>query len=137
MLTRPRNVVEFDDVENPRSMEDLLVGLGAAPVEWNFKTECCGAGMTMAASDTVVHLAHQILGDARRGGANCVVVACPMCHVNLDMKQAEIDRVKGVRHGMPVYYLSDLVGLALGLDEATLGIDRHLVAALSVPVAGE
>lgn len=126
LLTRPRSVVEFDDPEHPTSMAEILTALGADPVAWNCATECCGAGMTMAASDTVVDLADRILSDARAHDANCVVVACPMCHVNLDLKQAEIERARKVRHELPVYYLSDLVGLALGLDERALGIDRHL-----------
>ncbi|MDM8004545.1 MAG: CoB--CoM heterodisulfide reductase iron-sulfur subunit B family protein [Phycisphaerae bacterium] len=128
LLTRPPEVLRFDDCEQPTSMETLLASLGAAPVEWNYKTECCGAGMTMCNEDTVLDLSHKILSNAEQHGANCVVVACPMCHVNLDMKQADVDRRYGVQHGMMIYYLSDLVGLALGLDEQTLGIDRHYVS---------
>jgi heterodisulfide reductase subunit B len=128
LLTRPPEVLRFDDCEQPTSMETLLQSLGAAPVEWNYKTECCGAGMTMCNEDTVLELSHKILSNAEQHGANCVVVACPMCHVNLDMKQADVDRRYGVQHGMMIYYLSDLVGLALGLDEQTLGIDRHYVS---------
>jgi len=128
LLTRPPEVLRFDDCEQPTSMETLLAALGAAPVEWNYKTECCGAGMTMCNEDTVLELSHKILSNAEQHGANCVVVACPMCHVNLDMKQADVDRRYGVQHGMMIYYLSDLVGLALGLDEQTLGIDRHYVS---------
>lgn len=133
LLTRPHSVVDFDDPEHPSSMEEILTALGAAPVTWNYATECCGAGMTMAAPDTVVELAHRILTDARAQGANCLVVACPMCHVNLDLKQAEVERSRKTRHELPVYYLSDLVGLALGLDERTLGIDRHLATGALVP----
>lgn len=118
----------FDDCEQPRSMETLLSLLGAAPVDWNYRTECCGAGMTMANEEIVLELSHKILADAGRHGANCIVVACPMCHVNLDMKQADVERRFGVEHGLPVYYLSDLVGLALGIDERVLGIDRHFVS---------
>lgn len=127
MLTRPRNIVEFDDPEHPTSMEGLLAALGAQPVDWNYKTECCGAGMTIANSETVVRLSHKILENARAHGANCMVVACPMCHVNLDMKQSQIDQTMNTKHDMMVYYLSDLVGLALGLDDKALGIDRHFV----------
>ena len=127
LLTRPPETLRFDDCEQPSSMESILTSLGAQPVAWNFKTECCGAGMTMADEDTVLDLSHKILGDAARHGANCLVVACPMCHVNLDMKQSDIERRYGVRHDLVVYYLSDLVGLALGLDEHSLGIDRHFV----------
>lgn len=127
LLTRPPRTVQFDDPEHPTSMETLLRDLGADPVEWSFKTECCGAGLTLANASTVVDLSHKILANAAAHGANCVVVACPMCHVNLDMKQADIERTCGETLGLPVYFLSDLVGLALGLSEKELGIDRHYV----------
>jgi heterodisulfide reductase subunit B len=128
LLTRPPETLRFDDCEQPSSMESLLSKLGAEPVDWNYKTECCGAGMTMANEATVLELSHKILGNAAAHGANCIVVACPMCHVNLDMKQADVDRRYHVVHESPVYYLSDLVGLALGMSERELGIDRHFVA---------
>ncbi len=128
LLTRPPETLRFDDCEHPCSMETILEALGAKTVAWNFKTECCGAGMTMANEETVLDLSHKILANAAAHGANCVVVACPMCHVNLDMKQADIERRHGVRHGMMVYYLSDLVGLALGLSRQELGVDKHFVA---------
>ena len=127
LLTRPPRDVQFDDCEQPRSMETILAALGAEPVDWNFRTECCGAGMTMADEDTVLDLSHKILSDAVAHKASCIVVACPMCHVNLDMKQADIERRFGVRHDLVVYYLSDLIGLALGIGEKSLGIDRHFI----------
>jgi heterodisulfide reductase subunit B len=127
LLTRPPDVVHFDDFEQPTSMETIVVALGAKTVEWNFKTECCGAGMTMSNEDMVLELAHKILSNAAEHGANCVVVACPMCHVNLDMKQAAVERRFGKKLGLVVYYLSDLVGLALGISAEQLGINRHFV----------
>jgi len=127
LLTRPPAVVKFDDPEQPSSMEAIVTALGAKPVEWNFRTECCGAGMTMAKEEAVLDLSHHILADAQQHGANCLVTACPMCHVNLDMKQRDIERSYSVQHGLPIYYLSDLVGLALGISREALGIDRHFV----------
>ncbi|MGA9056173.1 MAG: CoB--CoM heterodisulfide reductase iron-sulfur subunit B family protein [Terriglobia bacterium] len=127
LLTRPASVVEFDDCEQPRSMEKILEALGGKTVDWNYRTECCGAGMTMANEQTVLDLSHKILSNAAAHGANCLVVACPMCHVNLDMKQVNIERRYGVRHAMPIYYLSDVVGLALGFKPEALGINRHFV----------
>ena len=127
LLLRPPGVVKFDDFEQPKSMETLLAALGAKTVEWSYKTECCGAGMTMASEDTVLELACKILSNAVEHGANCVVVACPMCHVNLDMKQAAVERKYGKKLDLMVYYLSDVVGLALGLSGEQLGIDRHFV----------
>lgn len=130
LLTRPGAGERFDDVEHPTSMETLLAALGAEPVAWNYQTECCGAGLTLADEETVLDLSHKILSNAATHGATCLVVACPMCHVNLDMKQAAIEARHGARHGLPVYYLSDLVGRALGLNDSALGVDRHFVHAL-------
>ncbi len=127
LLTRPPDVVHFDDFEQPSSMEAVVAALGAKTVEWNYKAECCGAGMTMSNEEVVLDLVHKILGNAAEHGANCVVVACPMCHVNLDMKQGAVERRYGKKLGMVVYYLSDLVGLALGLSGEQLGINRHFV----------
>jgi heterodisulfide reductase subunit B len=125
LLTRPPEVVEFDDCEQPESMEKVVEALGATAVAWNYKTECCGAGMTMANEETVLELSHKILADAAAHGAQCIAVACPMCHVNLDMKQAAIEARYGTKFGMTIYYLCDLVGLALGLTPQALGINRH------------
>jgi heterodisulfide reductase subunit B len=127
LLTRPPRTLQFDDCEHPTSMETILRELGAQPVEWNYQTECCGAGMTMADEGVVLDLSHKILSNAKLHGADCIVVACPMCHVNLDMKQGDIERRYDCHHDLTVYYLSDLVGMALGLDETSLGIDRHFV----------
>jgi len=127
LLTRPPDVAHFDDFEQPKTMEAVLAVLGAKTVEWNYKTECCGAGMTLANEDAVLDLACKILSNAASHGANCLVVACPMCHVNLDMKQAAVERRCGKKLGMVVYYLSDLVGMALGLSAEQLGVDRHFV----------
>jgi heterodisulfide reductase subunit B len=127
LLTRPPKELQFDDCEKPTSMQTILKALGGDAVEWNYETECCGAGMTMARENTVLDLSNRILSNASAHGANCMVVACPMCHVNLDMKQADIVRQFGVKHDLPVFFISDLVGLALGLTEKQLGVDRHFV----------
>ena len=127
LLTRPPSVVEFDDCEQPRSMEAVLEALGAATVAWNYATECCGAGMTLANDATVLQLSNKILSNAAAHGANCIVVVCPMCHINLDMKQPDIERRYDVTFHLPVFYLSDLVGLALGIAERDLAVDKHFV----------
>ena len=127
LLTRPPEDLQFDDCEHPTSMEDLLRSLGAEPVDWNYKTECCGAGLTLADDSVVIDLTGKILRNAKKHGANCMVVACPMCHVNLDMKQSAVEKAIGEALRLPVYYLSDLVGVALGLSERELRIDKHFV----------
>jgi len=127
LLTRPPKDLKFDDCEQPTSMETLLQSLGAKPVDWNYKTECCGSGLTLADDSVIIDLTGKILRNAQKHGANCMVVACPMCHVNLDMKQSVVEKKIGESLRLPVYYLSDLVGIALGLSEQELRIDKHFV----------
>ena len=127
LLTRPPDVVAFDDCEQPSSMEAVVEALGAKTVDWSYRTECCGGGMTLASEDIVLDLSHKILSNAAAHGANCLVVACPMCHVNLDMKQPAIKNRYSDTKKMMVYYLTDVIGLALGLPESALGINRHFV----------
>jgi len=130
LLTRPPKDLQFDDCEQPNSMETLLQSLGAEPVDWNYKTECCGGGLTLADDAVILDLSGKILRNAKKHGANCMVTVCPMCHVNLDMKQSAIGKKLGEVLNLPVYYLSDLVGLALGLSEQELRIDKHFVKPL-------
>ena len=121
LLLRPPDVVKFDDFEQPKSMETLLTALGAKTVEWSYKTECCGAGMTMASEDTVLELASKILTNAVEHGANCVVVACPMCHVNLDMKQAAVERKYGKKLNLASVLPVRRSGAGFGLVRRAVG----------------
>ena len=127
LLTRPAKVTGYDRYEDPRNMDEIMSLIGAEPVDWYFKTECCGAGMTLCDPDTVTDLAHKIIDNAQKHGANVIVTACPMCQMNLDMRQADVEKKFDETFDMPILYLSDLVGLALGISEEELGIDRHYV----------
>jgi heterodisulfide reductase subunit B len=127
LLLRPSDITHFDDAEQPTSMEELIKLTGAKPVEWNFKVECCGAAHSIARKDIVVDLSKKILDDAVAHGANVMVVACPMCHTNLDMRQKAIKKEYPEHKEIPVLYLTELIGLALGMDEKELGINLHTV----------
>ena len=132
LLSRGDDIIEGDDHENPRSMTAAIKAAGAEPVEWNFATECCGGGFSMSFTDSVVDLSEAILADAKAAGASCIVTGCPMCHSNLDMRQKTINARDRGPYDMPVVYLSELVGLAAGLDPKVLGLDRHFVDAMRV-----
>lgn len=127
LLVRPADITHFDDAEQPVSMEALVELTGAKAVDWNFKVECCGAGHSITRRDIVVDLSKQILDDAVKHGANVIAVACPMCHTNLDMRQRVIARENPGHKKIPVLYLTELIGLALGMNEKELGIDLHYV----------
>ena len=127
-MLRPPKVLAFDDHEVPDSMERVVEVLGAEPIDWAFKTECCGAAFAMSRTSAVVRLVEKILKNAKEEGADMVVTACPLCHANLDMRQST--RRLGFR--MPILYLSQLVGLALGVSPGALGIHKHITSAKSV-----
>lgn len=126
-LVRPHKILKFDRVEDPQSMDEIMKAVGAEPIDWAHKTECCGAGFSVSRTDLVAKLSGRIVDDAVRRGAEAIVVACPMCHVNLDLRRGAIEKHRGKRYSIPVLYISQVVGLALGLDDQTLGMHRHIV----------
>jgi heterodisulfide reductase subunit B len=126
LLLRPAEVCNFDDPEAPVSMEEVVEATGATPVVWNMRLECCGGGFSIPRTGSVVRLGRAILEDARGAGADAIVVACPMCHSNLDFRQKAMAR-RG-KAGVPILFLSELVGLALGIEPDRLGLNRHYVS---------
>lgn len=132
LLSRPPEIVAFDDAEHPGCMDDLVAAVGAEPVEWPFKTECCGAGLSMTHSEVVGRLGHKLLSMARRAGAQCLAVACPLCQVNLDLRQADAKRAHGDLPDIPVLYVTQLLGLALGLSPEDVGLGALMVSAASL-----
>jgi len=126
LLVRPHSILKFDRVEDPQSMDVLVKKAGGNAIDWAFKTECCGAGMSVSRTDTVARLSGNIMKDASDRKAEVMVVACPMCHSNLDMRRPEINKFLGENITMPVLYISQVLGLAVGLDAKTLGLDRHM-----------
>ena len=128
LLVRPPKVTEFDDTEAPTSMEDVVRATGATPVTWNKRLDCCGGGFSLSRTGSVIRLGREILEDAQRAGAQALVVACPMCHSNLDLRQAAIARRSSRPMQLPILFISQLVGLALGVVEGELGLNRHFVS---------
>ena len=127
LLVRPAGIVKFDRPEEPQSMDLLMKKLGAEPLDWAFKTECCGAGFSVSRTDLVARLSGLILEDAVSRGAEAVIVACPMCHLNLDMRRPNIEKSAGRKFNIPVIYITQALGLALGLKPKQLGLQRHKV----------
>jgi heterodisulfide reductase subunit B len=128
LLLRPHKITGFDDPEQPESMEQVCAAVGAEPVAWNKRLECCGAGFSLSRTGSVIRMGREILADARAAGAEVVVVGCPMCHSNLDMRQPAMNKGQAGADDLPVLYLTELVGLALGLDPKAMGLHRHYVS---------
>jgi len=132
LLVRPVAVTGFDDPENPQSMDRIMKTLGASPVDWAFKTECCGAGLGVTQTDICLEMTYQILRNAKEAGADSIVTACPVCHLNLDMRQKAIEKKYQTQFNLPVYYVTELVAIACGAEPPAVGANRHFVEAVSI-----
>lgn len=126
LLTRPPEYAGGEDVANPLSMERLLEALGAETVDWSYKTECCGGALGAPAERVVLELAWRIISAAEEAGANCIAVACPLCHWNLDIRQFEISKRKRRKVEMPIFYFSELIAVAFDLPKTEKWLKRHM-----------
>jgi heterodisulfide reductase subunit B len=128
ILNRPPKIANFDDPENPVSMDRVLQAVGAEVVDYAFKVECCGAAFAVPKRDTVLDLTSKVLSMALDAGANCIVVACPLCQQNLDMRQGQINSSMGASFNIPILYFSQIMGLTYGYSAKELGLDKNLVS---------
>jgi heterodisulfide reductase subunit B len=129
LLTRPSKVMQFDECEYPMAMDNLLRSIGITTLDWSYKTECCGGALAMTRTDVVLKLTHDIFEEAVAVGANAIAVACPLCHVNLDTRQEEVEKEYNVRYGLPIFYFTQLMGLVFGIGADKLGLKKHFVSA--------
>jgi heterodisulfide reductase subunit B len=129
LMVRPAEVMKFDDPENPKSMDRLVNAMGGTALEWPCKVDCCGGSLSLSRTDVVLSLTESILDMAVQAGADCIVVSCPMCQINLDVRQQDINRTMGKSYRMPVIYITQLLGLCLGLNAKQLGLEKLMVPA--------
>lgn len=126
LLLRPAAEMGFDDPERPVVMENLLTALGATPIDFPMKTECCSAFQVVHSEATATRCSREIIESARRAGADLIVTACPLCQFNLEDRQKEMGETSGFK-SLPVLYFTELLGLALGLGEGSVDATRHYV----------
>lgn len=127
-LLRSQKHLPYDDPYNPQSMENVFRAVGATPVDYRGRTQCCGWPLSSYATTQSFKMAGGHIQEAIAAGADCMVTPCPLCHLNLDSRQPEVEQVIGERLGLPVLHLPQLVGLAVGIAPKELGLDRHIVS---------
>jgi heterodisulfide reductase subunit B len=127
LLARPPEVTHFDDAENPTLMDQVMAAAGAEVIDWPHKTECCGGSYSITDVDIVLTLTREVLSMARLAGADCIVTACPLCQINLDMRQKDVADKYGESFNLPVFYFTQLLGLALGLTPKALRLSSLVV----------
>ena len=126
LMTRPPKITGEKEFENPMGMEKVLDALGAETVDWNLKTFCCGASFALTETDVVLELTRKLLADAESSGAEAISACCPLCHANLDGRQQQINEKFGTNFNIPIFYFTELMGLAFGVEAKEMGIEKHL-----------
>ena len=125
MLLRPFEDMGIDNAEAPTIFENLLSALGCEPAPFPNKIECCGAHLAMGNEDIVTKLSGNVLSSAKNKGAEVIVTSCPLCQYNLEKSQKRLkDSAEGTQ--MPILYFTQLLGLALGQNEESLGLDKNI-----------
>jgi len=130
LMSRPAEVMQFGNPENPTAMEELLKACGAEDiVDFPAKTECCGASHGIPSQQMTARLSGRILSLAVDHGADAIVVACPLCQMNLDLRQQQAAKAVGLASRIPVLYFTQLMGLAFGVETSRLGLEKLCISA--------
>ena len=122
----------FDHPETPQSMEKLIASLGGEATAFPLKTRCCGGSLIISEEDIALDLTRKLLESASSNGADCIITVCPLCQTNLDAYQSRVNKKFKTDYKLPVFFFTQLMGLAFGLDEKELGIKRSIVSAEKV-----
>ena len=128
-LVRPDG---FDDPESPHSLDELVASLGADVVSWPLKAHCCGSSLVMSEQELALELINKLLRNAQENGAQCLVTPCPLCQINLDAYQSQVNSKFKTHYHLPVLFLTQLIGVALGIKPDALGLQRNIVSPMRV-----
>lgn len=131
-LLRAHSSMPYDDPFRPEAMENVFRTLGATPIYYRGRTQCCGWPLSSYATTQSFKMAGMHIQEALETGADCIVTPCPLCHLNLDSRQPEVEKVIGRKLDLPVLHLPQLIALAVGVSPKELGLDRHVVSTRSV-----
>ena len=132
LTVRPPKVTGIREYENPQHMDRLMKLLGADPIPWSYKADCCGASLVMTRTDIVRKLSGKLLSMAKEAEADCLVTGCPMCHANLDTRQSELEKEVGENFNLPILYFTELMGLALGHRDAQKWLGHHITDPIKI-----
>jgi heterodisulfide reductase subunit B len=128
-LVRPNG---FDDPESPRSLDELVTSLGAEAVPWEMKAHCCGSSLVMSEPDVALGLINKLLKNAQERGAQCLITPCPLCQINLDAYQSQVNSKFNTSYNLPVLFVSQLIGVALGIPAKELALSKNIVSPMRV-----
>jgi heterodisulfide reductase subunit B2 len=129
-IARPYGIE--DNADNPTMMDKLITAIGATPTYYPLKTQCCGGSLMGIRKEVALRLCRNLLLCAQQYDAQCVLVTCPLCQMNLDAFQSSINKTYGTNFNLPILYFTQLMGVAFGLDSKGLGLNDCIVPATGV-----
>lgn len=132
LLLRPEEEIQFDDPESPTILEEFVSLIGGTPISFPLKVECCGSYLVVNSPEAAVEASFKLLKNARGNGAEALVTSCPLCHYNLDALQKKIGAAHPGFKEMPIFYFSQLLALALGVEEKNLGLEQNKVSPINL-----
>jgi succinate dehydrogenase / fumarate reductase cytochrome b subunit len=125
--TRPPEVNDLENPDDPDELEKLIETLGATPVRYDERLKCCGFPIAMVNKQNSMQLGGNAIMSAQQAGADAMVTPCPLCHLNLDAYQPDIESRVGRKLGMPILHIPQLVAMALGVSKDALRLETHIV----------
>jgi len=126
-ILRPSKLLGFEDPDRPWSLERIIEACGGTAIDYPAKIKCCGFPIIQAREETALGELIQPIEQAKEAGADAIVTPCPLCHLSLDAWQSKLKEATGKDFAMPILHLSQLVGVAAGLEESELKFKRHVV----------
>jgi succinate dehydrogenase / fumarate reductase cytochrome b subunit len=127
-ILRPSKLLGFEDPDKPESLERIIVACGGDPIDYPAKIKCCGFPIIQAREEVALAELIQPIEQARDAGADAMVTPCPLCHLSLDAWQSKLRKATGRDFHMPILHLSQLIGVAAGLESSELKFRRHIVS---------
>ncbi len=124
---RPSEIINWDDPLNPKTLDELIEAIGADPVDYSLKNDCCGNPVEKSDKDISLSMLENKLQSMREAGADCIVCVCPACYQQFDFNQREVNKKKNTEYNFPVFYITELIDLALGMDTEGLGLNFHRI----------
>jgi len=124
-LVRPSSILHVDDPTVPTIQDEIVSWLGAEPVDYALKMLCCGVGIKMVNPEANLLLLREKLANLKETEANCIVTPCPFCFIQFDKGQKEVNQKFGESYNFPVFYITELLGLALGFSPKEVGLHLH------------
>lgn len=132
LTSRPKEVTQGEDPENPMQMDHIVALTGAEPVDWAFKTECCGASHQVDVPRQARPLLERIYQNAKANGAQAIITACPLCNLNLDMRENEVNKKMGKHYDLPIYQFTELLAVCMGASAKEIGLHKHFFPAFDL-----